>query len=48
MICKIMGKQDCGNFLKAREEYYDGWRHKEFSHPNFPIENLNQLLREAG
>ena len=46
-MLKVMGKQDLGEFLKAREEYYDEWRFKQFSHKDFPLTNLNKLLKEA-
>ena len=46
-MLKVMGKQDLGEFLKAREEYYDEWRSKQFSHKDFPLANLNKLLKEA-
>ena len=36
-LVKIMGSRDLGTFLKQREIYYDSWRSREFSHPDFPI-----------
>ena len=47
-LVQVMGKQDAGQFLKKRDEHYDEWRYSQFSNPNFPIDNLNELLREAG
>ena len=43
-----MGKEGAGLFLKSREIFYNNWRTTEFSHPDFPFENLNALLVEAG
>ena len=43
-----MGKYDLGTFLRKREEFYDTWRYLQFSNKNFPMENLNSLLNEAG
>ena len=48
VMCQIMGKEKCGEFLKTREEYYNKWRFEQFSNPNFLFDNLNLLLKEAG
>ena len=47
-LCKIMGKQNAGEFLNARENYYEEQRHRDFSHPDFPMDNLNELVTKAG
>ena len=36
-LVQIMGRNDAGLFLKAREDFYSQWREREFGHPNFPI-----------
>ena len=43
-----MGKADFGVFLRRREEFWDDFRYKLFSHPNFCIQELNQYLKKYG
>ena len=43
-----MGKEDVGNYLKLREEYYDQWRSEAFGHKDFPLEEINELIRKVG
>ena len=47
VLINIMGKADAGEFLRTREEFYDEWWFSQISNPNFPIKNLNELLKEA-
>ena len=46
VIVKIMGPKDAGVHFKAREEHYAAWKHSNFFHCNFPIEEINSLLKE--
>ena len=40
MFVQIMGKQEAGEFLKEREEYYEKWQRKHFQHKNFKYAEL--------
>ena len=33
--------------INAREEHFTSWRMQQFSHPNFPIAGINEMLKEA-
>ena len=46
VIIKIMGPKDAGVHFKAREEHYAAWKHSNFFHCNFPIAEMNSLLKE--
>ena len=43
-----MGKQKCGLFLKEREKYFNCFKARLFEHKNFPLERINDLLKETG
>lgn len=47
-LLRIFGPQELGDFIMQREIYYNGFRRRLFEHKNFPINNLNKLLKEAG
>ena len=36
-LVQIMGRNEAGLFLEAREEFHSQWREQEFGHPDFPI-----------
>ena len=36
-LVQIMGRNEAGLFLKAREEFHSQWRDQEFGHPDFPV-----------
>ena len=48
ILLKIMGMENLGAHLKLLEEYWDEFRSRQFAHPDFPIKERNQFLREAG
>ena len=48
ILLRVMGKADFGVFLRRREEFWDDFRYKLFSHPNFCIQELNQYLNKFG
>ena len=35
LLLTVLGKENMGLFLRNREIYFNEWRVKEFSHPNF-------------
>ena len=46
-LLPLFGKQELGEFLRWREEYYDDFQYRNFSHENFCLNELNELLAEA-
>ena len=46
-LLPLFGKQELGEFLRWREEYYDDFQFRNFSHENFCLTELNELLRKA-
>ena len=48
LLLKVMGKENLALYLNGREEFYSKWRQENFGHENFPINNLNELMEEAG
>ena len=42
-----MGSKDFGEYLKAIEIHWDGWRCKQFCNRHFPLTQLNEVLRKA-
>ena len=47
-LLQIMGKKHFSEFLKNREEFLVTWRQREFSYPDFPLQQLNELLVQSG
>ena len=47
-ILRAIGKEGLGNYLRAREIYCDSFRFKHFSHPEFELEGINELLEMVG
>ena len=43
-----MGANGAGTYLKEREVYYNEWKTTNFSNKNFKLNEVNELLREAG
>jgi len=42
-----MDKQAFSEFINARELLFYDWREKQFSNLNFPMKELNDLLKSA-
>ena len=42
-----MGPASFGEYIKNLEIHFDNWKFREFSHPDFPLSNLNEFLRNA-
>ena len=41
ILLQIMGKEDLAEFLTQREIFFNEYRQKLFSNPNFELDNLN-------